>query len=414
MKAIRNALDKAAPLFEKGGKLEQLYPLYEAQDTILFTPSDVTQGGSHARDGLDLKRMMISVVVALSPCMLFAMWNTGYQAHLAIGAGALPLESFNTAAYQFIAGILGWDAAWMFSSENQIGNMLHGLLYFLPVLITTLAAGGFWEVLFAVKRGHEITEGFLVTAHLIPLVLPATIPLWQVVLGVSFGIVIGKEIFGGVGMNILNPALTVRAFLFFAYPAQISGDKCWIAANTAAADGVSGATWLAKAAETGNEALADLSWVDAFIGTIPGSMGETSTLACLMGAGLLVMMQIGSWRTMAGITVGTLLTALLLNSVGSDTNPLFAVSPHWHFLLGGWAFGMVFMATDPVSSSFTDGGKLIYGFFIGVLVVLVRVVNPAYPEGMMLAILFMNMFAPFIDHFFVQANIKRRAARYAA
>ena len=414
MKAIRNALDKAAPLFEKGGKLEQLYPLYEAQDTILFTPSDVTKGDSHARDGLDLKRMMISVVVALSPCMLFAMWNTGYQAHLAIGAGALPLESFNTAAYQFIGGILGWDAAWMFNSENQIGNMLHGLLYFVPVLITTLAIGGFWEVLFAVKRGHEITEGFLVTAHLIPLVLPATIPLWQVVLGVSFGIVIGKEIFGGVGMNILNPALTVRAFLFFAYPAQISGDKCWIAANTAASDSVSGATWLAKAAETGNEALAELSWVDAFIGTVPGSMGETSVLACLMGAGLLVMMQIGSWRTMVGITVGTGLTALLLNAVGSDTNPLFAVGPHWHFLLGGWAFGMVFMATDPVSSSFTDGGKLIYGFFIGVLVVLVRVVNPAYPEGMMLAILFMNMFAPFIDHFFVQANIKRRAARYAA
>jgi Na+-transporting NADH:ubiquinone oxidoreductase subunit B len=292
--------------------------------------------------------------------------------------------------------------------------MLHGLLYFVPVLITTLATGGFWEVLFAVKRGHEITEGFLVTAHLIPLVLPATIPLWQVVLGVSFGIVIGKEIFGGVGMNILNPALTVRAFLFFAYPAQISGDKCWIAANTAASDSVSGATWLAKAAETGNEALAELSWVDAFIGTVPGSMGETSVLACLMGAGLLVMMQIGSWRTMVGITVGTGLTALMLNAVGSDTNPLFAVGPHWHFLLGGWAFGMVFMATDPVSSSFTDGGKLIYGFFIGVLVVLVRVVNPAYPEGMMLAILFMNMFAPFIDHFFVQANIKRRAARYAA
>ncbi len=414
MKAIRDALDKAAPLFEKGGKLEQLYPLYEAQDTILFTPSDVTKGGSHARDGLDLKRMMISVVVALTPCMLFAMWNTGYQAHLAISAGALPLESFNTAAYQFIAGLLGWDAAWMFSSENQVGNMLHGLLYFVPVLITTLATGGFWEVIFAVKRGHEITEGFLVTAHLIPLTLPATIPLWQVVLGVSFGIVIGKEIFGGVGMNILNPALTVRAFLFFAYPAQISGDKCWIAANTAASDGVSGATWLAKAAETGNEALAELSWLDAFIGIVPGSMGETSVLACLMGAGLLVMMQIGSWRTMVGITVGTGLTALMLNAVGSDTNPLFAVGPHWHFLLGGWAFGMVFMATDPVSSSFTDGGKLIYGFLIGVLVVLVRVVNPAYPEGMMLAILFMNMFAPFIDHFFVQANIKRRAARYAA
>jgi Na+-transporting NADH:ubiquinone oxidoreductase subunit B len=216
-------------------------------------------------------------------------------------------------------------------------------------------------------------------------------------------------------MNILNPALTVRAFLFFAYPAQISGDKCWIAADFANhPDGVTGATWLAKAAESGNAALADVSLFDAFIGLVPGSMGETSTLACLLGAGILVMTGVGSWRTMLGITAGTVITAVLLNLIGSDTNPLFEVSPVWHLVLGGWAFGMVFMATDPVSSAFTDGGKLIYGFFIGLLVVLVRVVNPAYPEGMMLAILFMNMFAPFVDHFFVQANIKRRAARYAA
>ena len=415
MKVLREALDKVAPVFEKGGKLEKLYPLYEAQDTILFTPSDVTKGNVHVRDGLDLKRMMITVVIALSPCMLFAMWNTGYQSHIAIESGAAALADWNTNLYQWLMAFVGYSEAQIFASSNHIGNFVHGALYFIPVLLVTLAAGGFWEVMFAVQRGHEVTEGFLVSAHLIPLILPATIPLWQVVIGVSFGIVIGKEIFGGVGMNILNPAMTVRAFLFFAYPAQISGDKCWVAADYANhPDGATGATWLAKAAETGNAALADVSLFDAFIGLVPGSMGETSTAACLMGAGLLVLTGVGSWRTMAGVTVGTILMALVLNLVGSDTNPLFEVNPIWHMVLGGWAFGMVFMATDPVSSAFTDNGKWIYGFFIGLLVVLVRVVNPAYPEGMMLAILFMNMFAPFVDHFFVQANVKRRAARYAA
>ena len=406
MKALRDVHDKVAPLFEKGGKFEKLYPLWEAHDTILFTPPDVAKGNAHARDGLDLKRMMITVVIALQPCFLWAMYNTGFQAHTAIANGALPLDSFNTQIYQMLG--LGFDP------NNILACFIHGALYFLPVWITTLAAGGLCEVLFAVMRGHEITEGFLVSSALIPLTLPATIPLWQVVIGTIFGIVIGKEIFGGVGMNFLNPALTVRAFLFFAYPAQISGDKCWIAANLEGVDGVSGATFLAKAATDGNAGLADTSFMDAFFGFVPGSMGETSAFACLLGAGLLLMTKIGSWRTMAGVTVGTAVTVLMFNTIGSETNPMFEIPIYWHFVLGGWAFGMVFMATDPVSSAFTDTGKLWYGFFIGVMVALVRVVNPAYPEGMMLAILFMNMFAPFIDHFFVQANIKRRALRYAA
>jgi Na+-transporting NADH:ubiquinone oxidoreductase subunit B len=256
-----------------------------------------------------------------------------------------------------------------------------------------------------------------VTGFLLPLTLPPTIPLWQVASGVIFGVLIGKEIFGGTGMNILNPALTARAFLFFAYPAEISGDKPWIAADFAGVDGFTGATWLARATADGPHTLGQVGstqWMDAFIGVIPGSMGETSALLCLVGAFILIVTRIGSWRTMLGVVVGSAAMAVFLNTIGSDTNPAFGIPFAWHAVLGGWAFGTVFMATDPVSSAFTDKGRLIYGFGIGVMVILVRVVNPAYPEGMMLAILFMNMFAPFIDHFFVQANIKRRLARNAA
>ena len=246
-------------------------------------------------------------------------------------------------------------------------------------------------------------------------IMPWNFPLWQGFIATIFGVLIGKEIFGGTGFNILNPALVTRAFLFFAYPAEISGDKVWIAADLAQADGMSGATWLSKAAVAGMsvDGLANLDWMDAFIGFVPGSMGETSALACIIGAVILIATGIGSWRTMLGVTVGTFAMASLLNAIGSDTNPFFSVPAHYHFVLGGWALGTVFMATEPVTSPFTNTGKAIYGFLIGVLVVLVRVVNPAYPEGMMLAILFMNMFSPFIDHFFVQANIKRRVARYA-
>lgn len=402
---LRQQLDKLAPLFGKGGKLEKLYPIYEATDTILYTPGEVTRSASHIRDGIDQKRMMILVVVALLPCMVMAMYNTGYQAHLAVANGALPLDDWQTNL--FLA--LGFSAA---DTTSVLGHFVHGALYYLPVYLVTLIVGGHVEVAFAVMRRHEISEGFLVTSALLPLTLPPTIPLWQVALGITFGVIFAKEVFGGVGMNFLNPALTGRAFLFFAYPADISGDEPWIAANLTGADGLSGATPLAQAA-VHNDALTNASWMDAFLGFIPGSMGETSALACLIGAVFLIITKVGSWRTMAGVTLGTFLTAALLNAIGSDTNAMFAVPFHWHIVLGGWAFGTVFMATDPVSSAFTELGKYLYGVGIGVMVVLVRVVNPAYPEGMMLAILFMNMFAPLIDHYIVKANIKRRLARHA-
>jgi Na+-transporting NADH:ubiquinone oxidoreductase subunit B len=291
--------------------------------------------------------------------------------------------------------------------------IVHGALYYLPILVVTLAAGGAAEGIFAAVRGHEINEGFLVTWMLFPLILPPTIPLWQVALGILFGVVIGKEIFGGTGMNVLNPALTARAFCFFAYPAEISGDNVWIAARTSP-DGVSGATWLARAASGGLAELEQgVTWKDAFLGLIPGSMGETSTLACLIGAVILILTGIGSWRIMAALVAGSWATTLLLNAVGSDTNLLINVPFHWQVVLGGWAFGAVFMATDPVSAAHTNTGRLVYGFGIGVMAILVRVLNPAYPEGMMLAILFMNVFASTIDHFVVEAGIRRRKARHA-
>jgi Na+-transporting NADH:ubiquinone oxidoreductase subunit B len=392
--------------FEKGGKLEFFYPLWEAQFTGLFTPGEVTRTASHVRDGLDNKRLMITVVLALLPCMGMAMFNTGYQALLAIAQGAVPLDSWQVGLYE----ILGFS----YDFKNPALCVLFGALHYLPVVVASMATGGIVEPLVSMIRKHEINEGFLVTGMLIPLTLPPTIPLWMVVLGTAFGTIFAKEIFGGTGMNFLNPALTARAFLFFAYPAAMSGDAAWIAANFSGVDGYSGATLLAQAAVSGEGALAAASWTNAFLGFVPGSMGETSTLACLIGAALLVWTGIGSWRTMAGVVFGTIAMAGLLNTVGSATNPMFGVPWYWHAVLGGWAFGMVFMATDPVSSAFTNQGKLIYGALIGVLVVLIRVVNPAYPEGMMLAILFMNMFAPLIDHFFVQANIRRREARYAA
>jgi Na+-transporting NADH:ubiquinone oxidoreductase subunit B len=412
VKILRSFLDKMAPHFEKGGALESLYPFYEANDTLLYTPGEVTKGQVHVRDSVDLKRMMITVVVALIPCVIMAVYNTGFQANYWIGQGAAPLHNWQEAVYASLG--LAYD------SGSHIANLLHGAIYFLPIFAMTFIIGGHIEVAVAIMRKHEINEGFLVTGFLFPLTLPPTIPLWQVAMGIAFGVIIGKEVFGGTGMNVLNPALTARAFLFFAYPAQISGDKPWIAADLSTMpDGATGATVLAQAAAPGstvfqeNDFGGDLWW-DSFLGMIPGSMGETSTLACLVGAAVLIFSQVGSWRTMLGVVLGTTGMAMLLNAVGSSTNSMFDMPFYWHFVVGGWAFGMVFMATDPVSSAFTEWGKLIYGFFIGVMVVLVRVVNPAYPEGMMLAILFMNMFAPFIDHFFVQANIKRRLARHGA
>ena len=319
--------------------------------------------------------------------------------------GASPLDDWQSALFVGLGGD--------FDPESSPSCWLLGALYFVPVLLVCYGVGLGIEVVSAGLRGHEVREGFLVTGMLIPLTLPPSIPLWQVGVGTAFGVIIGKEVFGGTGMNFLNPALVARAFLFFAYPADISGDGPWIAADFLEVDNFTGATLLAQAAATPG-ALDGASWQQAFLGWTPGSMGETSTLACLIGAGFLILTQVGSWRSMAGVTLGTFLTAGLLNWAGSGTNPMFAVPFHWHVVLGGWALGTVFMATDPVSSSFTDGGRWLYGMGIGVLTVLVRVVNPAYPEGMMLAILFMNMFAPLIDYFAIQRNIRRRLARAAA
>jgi Na+-transporting NADH:ubiquinone oxidoreductase subunit B len=402
---LRKLLDKQGQPFKKGGILERFHPLYEAEDTFLFSTDEVTEGPSHVRDGLDVKRLMTIVVIALAGCVFMAMYNTGYQAHLAISRGAAPLDDWQTAAMRALG--LGFDPG------NLLACIVHGALYYLPVLVVTLIGGGFWEALFAIVRKHDINEGFLVTWMLFPLILPADIPLWQVALGISFGVLVGKEVFGGTGFNILNPALTGRAFLFFAYPGHITGDSVWIAAQTSA-DGVSGATWLARAAVEGQQALTHgVSWWDAFLGLIPGSMGETSTLACLAGAILLIVTGVGSWRIIVSTCVGTAVMATVLNTIGSSTNAFFDVPFWWHFVLGGWAFGTVYMATDPVSAPAAPKSKYIYGFLIGVLVVLIRVVNPAYPEGMMLAILLMNVFAPVIDYYVVRANIKRRRARYA-
>ena len=407
MKFLRTILDSQAKHFHKGGILEFAYPLYEALDTFVFTPGSVTKGSSHVRDGLDLKRMMMTVVIALIPPIFMAMYNTGYQVHLSISKGAIPLETWQTSA-------MNWLGLAAFNPADPLACIIHGALYYLPVLLLTFLIGGNCEALFAVVRKHEINEGFLVTGMLFPLTLPPTIPLWQVALGIAFGVIVGKEIFGGTGMNILNPTLTARAFLFFAYPAQISGDKVWIAANTDV-DGVSGATWLAEVATMGSYTLTKgVSWWDAFLGLVPGSMGETSTLGCFLGAVLLIITKVGSWRIMLSVVIGSLTASTLLNLISSQTNPLLAVPFWWHVVLGGWAFGAVYMATDPVSSSHSNTGRYIYGLLIGMLAILIRVVNPAYPEGMMLAILFVNLFAGLIDYFVVRANIKRRRARYAA
>ncbi len=397
MKFLRNILDKSEKQFHKGGKLEKLFPLFEAIDTFMFSPSTRTKYNSHVRDALDLKRMMLTVVFALVPAVIMALYNTGYQANLAISK----LSSFEFTNWQqtLINSVgIGFDPGSIFA------NMLHGAFYFFPVYIVTLVVGGFWETLFASIRKHEIAEGFLVTSLLFPLILPPDIPYWQVAIGISFGVVIGKEVFGGVGMNILNPALTARAFLFFAYPAEISGEKVWVAV-----DGLSKATPLAEFADATMHI--SVTWWDAFIGIIPGSMGETSALAALIGAIILIVSGIGSWRIMLSILVGMVGMSLIFNLIGSSTNPMFAVTPLWHFAIGGFAFGAVFMATDPVSAAMTENGKYFYGLLIGVLVVLVRVVNPAFPEGMMLAILFGNVFAPIIDKIFINQNIKRRLAK---
>lgn len=400
MRPLRAFLDNLHPQFDKGGKLERLYPLYEALDTFLYTPGEVTKGASHVRDAIDLKRIMITVVAALTPAIIMAMYNTGLQANLQMEAtgGAIPE---------------GWRAALMaalgvaFDSSNILSNVVYGALFFIPVFLVTNIVGGTCEVIFSIIRKHEVNEGFLVTGMLFPLTLPPTVPLWQVAIGIAFGVVFAKEVFGGTGKNFLNVALTARAFLFFAYPAQLSGNAVWVA------DGYTMATPLGEAATGGLAAIteAGFSMSQAFWGFIPGSMGETSTAACLFGAAVLIATGIGSWRIMAGMLAGGVALSSLLYMIGSDTNPMFSLSPVWHLVIGSFAFGLVFMATDPVSASMTEKGKLVYGFLIGIMAITVRSLNPAYPEGVMLAILFGNVFAPLIDYYVIKSNRKRRALR---
>jgi Na+-transporting NADH:ubiquinone oxidoreductase subunit B len=443
-------LDKVEPLFHKGGPLEKLYPLYEANDTFLYTPGEVAHGKTHVRDAIDTKRMMSMVIVALLPCIFMACYNTGYQAQKTIASTGFtpPIHdisemiwsgSWRYAVLDLLKIDVGGLSGGFMSPANILPCFVHGLLFFLPVYIVCMAVGGTCELIFSVIRGHEINEGFLVTGMLFPLTLPATIPLWQVAVGIAFGVVVGKEIFGGTGRNFLNPALTARAFLYFAYPKQISGDKVWTAvgtfgetATTDAVDGYSGATvlgYFANASEGSvSEVMTKMSeessavpefasisstgWFDYFIGNIHGSMGETSTLACLIGAVILIMTGVGSWRTMAGVVAGMVAFSGLLWVIPTE-QPIMNLGPMWHLVIGGFAFGTVFMSTDPVSSAMTNWGRIWYGVLIGFLTVLVRAINPAFPEGIMLAILFANVFAPLIDCFVVSQNIKRREARYA-
>ncbi len=396
--ALRDLLDRMEPSFHPGGKYEKFYALYEAVDTIFYTPGKVTASASHVRDAVDLKRIMTTVWLCAWIPMFAGMYYTGHNANLAMAElGIANAEGWRGFIIEQLAG---------YNPDSWWDCLIHGAVYFVPIYFVTFVVGGFWEVLFATKRGHEVNEGFFVTSILFALTLPATIPLWQVAIGISFGVIIGKEVFGGTGKNFLNPALTGRAFLYFAYPAQLSGDAVWVAV-----DGYSGATALGVAAASGVEAFTDAFWWEAFVGNIPGSVGETSTLAILIGGAILLLTRVASYRIVIGTFLGMFLTSGLFNLIGSETNPMFGMSWYWHLVLGGFAFGMMYMATDPVSASMTDKGKWAYGILIGVMCVLIRVVNPAFPEGMMLAILFANLFSPLIDHVVVRSNVKRRLAR---
>ena len=387
---IKKVLDKYRDNFEEGGKLEKFYPIFEATDTILFSTNEVTKSGPHIRDSIDTKRIMILVVIALLPLYIFGAINIGFQNSIAID-----LERSN------------WENFWF--GFNKI----------LPIIIVTFASGAFWELLFAVVRKHPVSEGFLVTCALIPLTMPAGIPLWQIAVATTFGIVIGKEIFGGVGMNIFNPALMARVFIFFTYPTKISGDKVWVLGP----DGYSGATALSiPAAEINQDALSllsnfnqfDYSWWNMFWGWIPGSIGETNKFLIIIGALFLAYIKIVNWRVMIGAIIGLISTALLTNLVAPfSSNSMFTIPPHYHLVMGSFLFGTAFMATEPVTGCHTNQGRWIYGILFGSLTVIIRSINPAYPEGVMLSILFVNAFAALIDWFVIQANIKRRKARYA-
>ncbi len=412
MKALKNLLfNKIRPNFTEGGKFEKFYPAYDAIETFLFVPGHATHKGAHIRDGIDMKRTMIMVVLALVPCLLFGIWNTGYQHFLALGQDSTLME-----------------------------NMMFGAWKVLAIVVVSYAVGLGVEFAFAVIKKHSVEEGFLVSGMLIPLCLPVDVPLWMVAVATIFAVIIGKEVFGGTGMNILNPALTARAFLFFAYPTKMSGDKVWVALDEGdkVVDGFSGATplgdWattigmndaMEKAEAAGKSDLAASIKTEiattldavpdvaqAVMGTIPGSIGETSVIACLIGAALLLITGIGSWRIMLSMLIGGLAMGWIFNAFA--VNPFMEIPSHEMICYGGFFFGMVFMATDPVSAAQTNVGKLVYGFFCGFFGIMIRVFNPAYPEGIMMSILFMNVMAPLVDHYVVEANIKRRNKRALA
>lgn len=406
MKFLEKIIHKHEPKFAKGGKLEKWNPVFESFTTLAFTPALTTKKGSHIRDGVDLKRTMMMVILALVPCLLFGIYNTGH--------------------WEMVAEAGTRDIAYL---DHFWDKVVKGLVVVLPLIVVSYASGLIVEFIFGVIKGHSLHEGFLVSGMLIPLIMPADVPLWMVAVATIFAVVIGKEIFGGTGMNIVNVALTARAFLFFAYPTSMSGDNVWMAGKEADVDGFSGATALGDLAtfttdkmtvagnanleQTGDAVLTafdnSYSMFDSLIGMIPGSVGETSVIACLLGAALLLFTGVGSMRIMLSFGIGGFLTGLLMNAIG--TNPYMDLPAAHHLLIGGFAFGAIFMATDPVTAAQTATGKIIYGFFGGMIAILIRVLNPAYPEGVMLAILFMNVMAPIIDHYVVQANIKRRLKR---
>jgi len=395
VKVVENLLGKVKPAFEKGGKLEKLYPMYDALETFAFVPDHTTQKGAHIRDSIDMKRTMFLVIVALIPCLLFGIYNTGYQHYLALQQEATFMEM-----------------------------VVFGLWKAIPLIIVSYGVGLGVEFIFCIIKGHSIQEGFLVSGMLIPLIMPMDVPLWMVAIATAFAVLIAKEVFGGTGMNILNVALTARVFLFFAYPTKMSGNKVWV--NTeggTVVDGFTGETLLGQAISRGADfydtagvayASVSDSFMASFLGFIPGSIGETSTLAILIGAAILLWTGVGSWRIMLSALIGGAVMGLIFNIVGPQVSPdnLYLQVPWWHQLvMGGFMFGIVFMATDPVSAAQTFRGKVIYGFLIGILGILIRVANPAYPEGIMLAILFMNVMAPTIDHYVVQGNINKRLKR---
>ena len=396
---LRNLFDKSKPLFEGKGRFARFFPLFDVFENLFYSSERRTSGLTHVRDGSDIQRVMVVVWLATFPTMFFGMYNIGYQALAA-------LEAINLAGAEHIKD-WHWPLVQLFSGldPNSILDCIaYGAIYFIPIYLVTFFVGIAWEMVFAVVRQHEISEGAFVTTVLFALSCPPDAPLWQVAVGISVGLVIGKEIFGGTGKNFLNPALTGRAFLYFAYPASWSGDMSWVAV-----DGYTAATMLGISAQDGYANMPDaFTWSNAFFGLVPGSIGETSTVAILVGLAILLFTKIASYRIVGGVILGTIVTSYLFNLIGSDTNPMFQMPFWWHMVMGGYAFGLVFMATEPVSGSHTNTGRWIYGFVIGFMVIMIRVLNPAYPEGMMLAILFGNLLSPLIDHFVVSRNISYR------